>query len=90
MALNIKSAEADRLARELAALTGESLTEAVTKALHARVEKHRRDDGRAGEARRQALKEELRLIRKRAASYPILDPRSDDELLGYNEIGTFD
>jgi hypothetical protein len=27
MALNIKSAEADRLARELVALTGESITE---------------------------------------------------------------
>jgi ribonuclease VapC len=38
MALNIKSAEADRLARELAALTGESITEAVTRALEQRLE----------------------------------------------------
>jgi antitoxin VapB len=90
MALNIKSAETDRLARELAALTGESITEAVTKALHARIEHCRRHDERTGEARRRALLEELCLIRERAASYPVLDPRSDDELLGYNEIGTFD
>ena len=38
MALNIKSAETDRLARELAALTGESITEAVTRAMEARLD----------------------------------------------------
>ena len=45
MALNIKSAETDRLARELAALTGESITEAVTRALELRLEheRHERD-----------------------------------------------
>ena len=45
MALNIKSVEADRLARELAALTGESITEAVTRALELRLEQERRDWG---------------------------------------------
>lgn len=90
MALNIKSAETDRLARELAALTGESLTQAVTTALRERVDRHQRRDAEADAARRKALKEDLRAIRERAASYPILDARSDDELLGYNEIGTFD
>ncbi|MFN3836064.1 MAG: type II toxin-antitoxin system VapB family antitoxin, partial [Glycocaulis sp.] len=33
MALSIKTEEADRLARLLAELTGETMTEAVTKAL---------------------------------------------------------
>ena len=46
MALNIKSAETDRLARELAALTGESITEAVTRALEQRLEDQRRLKGR--------------------------------------------
>ena len=41
MALNIKSAETDRLARELAALTGESITEAVTRALEQRLDQER-------------------------------------------------
>ena len=38
MQLNIKNGEAYRLATELATLTGESLTEAVTKALAERLE----------------------------------------------------
>jgi antitoxin VapB len=41
MALSIKTDEADRLARRLSKLTGESLTEAVTKALRERLERER-------------------------------------------------
>jgi antitoxin VapB len=37
MSLNIKSDEAHRLARQLAQLTGESMTEAVTRALAERL-----------------------------------------------------
>ncbi len=47
--LNIKSDEAYRLASELAALKGESLTEAVTASLRERLERERR--GAAMEAR---------------------------------------
>jgi antitoxin VapB len=39
MSLNIKSDEAHRLARQLARLTGESMTEAVTRALAERLER---------------------------------------------------
>jgi len=48
MSLNIKNEEAHRLARELAALTGESMTVAVTEALRERIERVRayRDYGR--------------------------------------------
>ncbi len=42
MQLNIKNGEAYRLATELATLTGESLTEAVTKALAERLEQEKR------------------------------------------------
>ena len=41
MALSIKTEEADRLARDLACLTGETLTEAVTVALRERCERER-------------------------------------------------
>lgn len=41
MALSIKTAEADRLARALAALTGETMTEAVTAALRERLLRER-------------------------------------------------
>jgi antitoxin VapB len=41
MALSIKTEEADRLARELTRLTGETLTEAVTTALRERCDRER-------------------------------------------------
>jgi antitoxin VapB len=44
MALSVKTEEADRLARELALLTGETMTEAVTRALGERLE---REPGKA-------------------------------------------
>lgn len=43
MALSIKNAETERLARELALATGESLTRVVTEALSARLDGLRRD-----------------------------------------------
>lgn len=81
MALNIKSAEADRLARELAQATGESITEAVTTALAERLAR-RRDDKRSRLAA-------IRAIQERVAKLPVLDDRSDDEILGYDENGLF-
>ena len=42
MSLNIKTEEAHRLARELAAMTGESLTAAVTEALRERLDRLRK------------------------------------------------
>jgi antitoxin VapB len=41
MALSIKTDRADRLARELSRLTGETMTEAVTKALAERLDRER-------------------------------------------------
>jgi antitoxin VapB len=43
MGLNIKSEETHRLARELAQLTGESLTAAVTQAVRERLDRVRRE-----------------------------------------------
>lgn len=86
MALNIKSAETDRLARELAALTGESITDAVRRALEMRLEQERRNR----DISKEILKAELRRIAERAASYPVRDPRPVNEIIGYNELGTFD
>jgi len=43
MGLNIKNEEAHRLAQELAALTGESLTAAVTEAVRERLERLKRE-----------------------------------------------
>jgi len=81
MALSIKHPEADRLARELAAATGESLTDAIVKALRERLEKEQR---RAPALR---LSDELRAIRERCSRLPVLDARSAEEILGYDESG---
>jgi antitoxin VapB len=43
--LNIKNADAHRLAQELAALTGESMTAAVTEALRERLNRLRHERG---------------------------------------------
>ncbi len=52
MALSIKDPETDRIVRDLAAVTGESMTVAL-----------------------------------RCAALPILDERSEDEILGYDDDG---
>jgi antitoxin VapB len=62
MALSIKTAEADELARSLVRLTGESMTEAVTIALRERLsrERARRDTAASLPARLTALSTQLR------------------------------
>jgi antitoxin VapB len=62
MSLNIKNEEADRLARELADLTGESVTAAVTEALRERLTRERR------QRRRKATSAELLEIARDIAS----------------------
>ena len=52
MALNIKNAEVERLAAEVARLTGESKTEAIRRALD---ERRRRLKGRPAERRRERV-----------------------------------
>ena len=50
MGLNIKNQETQRLVRDLAAITGESLTAAVTESLRERLDRlrHERGEGLAG------------------------------------------
>ena len=81
MALNIKHPDADQLARQLAAKTGETLTDAVLNALRERLSRE--------EARRRApsLRRELEAIRKRCSSLPVLDARPANEILAYDEHG---
>jgi antitoxin VapB len=79
--LNIKNDETYQLAAELADLTGETLTDTVTIALRerlARVKSHRS---------RRSLVDELDEIALHCAALPVLDPRLDEEILGYDEHG---
>jgi antitoxin VapB len=81
MALSIKHPEADKLARELARRTGESLTEAVVTALRERL---RREEGRV---RSRDLVKDLEAIARRCSRLPVLDGRTPDEILGYDRNG---
>ena len=81
MPLNIKNAEADRLAHDLAEKTGETLTEAVIKALRERLMRHE------GRKSLLSMETELMNIGKRCAALPDIDRREPEEILGYNEIG---
>ena len=83
MALSLKDPETDRLAREVARLTGESLTEAVRTALAERLERERLRRGRS----KRSLAERLNEIALRCAARPELDSRSADEIIGYDENG---
>lgn len=81
MALNIQNTETEKLAETLAQLTGESTTEAVTRALQDRLARLRRE----GTGKR--LADELDEIAQRCARLPVRDPRTADEILGYDELG---
>jgi len=81
VALNIKDAATERSVRELAALTGETVTAAVRKAAEERLERVRRDHGR------RCLADEILEISRRCAALPDLDTRTPDEIIGYDEQG---
>ena len=83
MALSLKDPETDRLARELARLTGESLTEAVRTSLAERLERERLRRGRP----KKGLAERLNELALECAAFPDHDTRSPDEIIGYDEDG---
>lgn len=80
MHLNIKNGEAHKLATELARLTGESLTAAVTLALRERLAReHRR-------RRPDLVAARLMKIGSQYAALPDTG-RNADEILGYDDDG---
>jgi antitoxin VapB len=82
MPLSIKAPEADALARKLADTTGESITEAVIVAMRERLEREERKC-----QNKDLVLEEIRAVVDHCASLPLLDTRSEDEILGYDENG---
>jgi antitoxin VapB len=81
MALNIRNPEAEKLATELAGLTGETKTKAVTEALKQRLDRiARQKRGTPSVAKR------LNEIARHCATLPVLDDRSPEEML-YDDQG---
>lgn len=77
MALSIKSSKADRLARDLCALTGESITDAVVVALEERLATERRRRRGRG----------ISDVVERFSALAVVDERTPNEVLGYDGHG---
>ncbi len=80
MALNIRNPEVERLANELASLTGETKTDAVHHALQMRMETVLR------QKQKRRMADRLMEIANHCASLPVLDSHSAEEML-YDEHG---
>jgi antitoxin VapB len=81
MALSIKNLDTERMAREVAAKTGESITEAIQKSLEERLARLRQE-----KQSRVALAQ-IEEILRRVDQLPILDARTPEEIIGYDENG---
>lgn len=81
MPLSIKNETTERLARQVADETGESITEAIQKSLAERWERLK------ARRRNRSLSRQVEDILKRVDALPTTDPRTADEILGYDEHG---
>lgn len=82
MALKIKNPEADELAHELARYTGETVSQAVVNALRERLEREKNKQNQTA-----SVAETLLRIGRECAALPVLDKRSAEEIIGYNDMG---
>jgi antitoxin VapB len=79
LGINIKNAEVEAAVRRLAAELGVDLTGAIRLAVEAELERTSRS--RRGRLRR------MRAVADRVAALPLLDRRTDEEILGYDSTG---
>ena len=80
MGMNIKSDDTRGRAKELARITGETIAEAVDRAVTERLERLRR------QRNRKALAAKLLKLGDQCSQLPVIDKRSTDEML-YDENG---
>ena len=81
MPLSINNPRAEKLARELAARSGETITQAIIKALEDRLVRMQ------GKKEPMDLAEEIMKIAKRSSRIPDKDPRNADQILNYDQKG---
>lgn len=82
MPLSIKNQKTERLARQVADEAGESLTQAIERALEERLERLKQ------QRRNRFLAGQLEDLLRRVDALPAIDSRSGEEILGYDEHGT--
>lgn len=83
MPISIKNADVEQLARAVAAEAGESLTDAVRHSLEERLDRIR------GSRTAPTTFESIMEVSRRCRALPDRDERSPEEILGYDEDGTF-
>ena len=83
MAIVLRDAGTEALARRVAALTGESFADVIKVALTERLEREERRR-RAGEAE---LADQPQALGRECAALPDIDVRTPDEIVGYDEAG---
>ena len=81
MALSIRNPRAEQLAKEIAAISGENITQVIIHALENHIERLR------GSRLYPDTVEEIMNISRRCKSLPDMDERMPDEILGYNKNG---
>lgn len=86
MAVLIKDKEADRLIRELAARTGESITDSVKTAVRERLQKVPLHEDEIAKRKRRLAE----LIAYFDSLPRTNEHLTDDEIIGYNDEGHFD
>ena len=85
MSVLIKDEEADRMIRELAARTGETITDAVKGAVSEKLVRTPLTEAEIVERRAK-----LEAVLAKFDAMPTVDHRSADEIIGYNDQGHFD
>ncbi len=78
MAINIKDTETDRLAREVAKQTGETITNAIQTALKERLQRL------SGRSKATTTREKLNEILQRVDALPTVDHRSEDVVVSHD------
>ena len=89
MALNLKNAEVERLAAEVARITGETKTEAIRRALDERRRRlvYRDEPGGSATGGRQYLEEEVWPLVPEGETGRRMTRDEEDSVLGYGDAG---
>jgi antitoxin VapB len=84
MALSIKNKELEEVVRKLARATGKPMTEAL---LEGAKRELRRQEGIRKLLPRENVLQDVREIQRRYAARPVPIEMTEDEILGYDDIG---
>ena len=85
MTVLIRDEDADRMIRQLAERTGETITDAVKGAVSEKLARTPLSQDEIAERRAK-----IEAILARLDAMPTVDDRSADEIIGYNDKGHFD